>query len=1085
MRKISLLLCLILTVTSGSLYAKKKNVDKPKNKYFKASMFSALKFRNIGPAFPSGRIADIAVNPDKTSEYYVGVAAGNVWKTTNSGITWKPVFDRYGSWSVASVVIDPNNHNVVWVGTGEYNSQRAIGYGDGVYKSEDGGKSFKNMGLKKSEHIGRIAIDPRNSDVYVAVQGPLWGPGGDRGLYKTTDGGKTWKKILFISENTGINDIVIDPRNPDILYASSYMRRRHVYTLINGGPESAIYKSVDGGKTWDKLKSGLPSGNVGRIGLAISKSNPDYIYAIIEASEKAGGIFRSTDRGASWEKRSSYMSTSPQYYNRIFVDPKDCNKLYVMDTFSKVSVDGGKTFKPIGNKHRHVDDHALWIDPDNTSHLLIGCDGGLYETFDSGKNWDFKENLPVTQFYRVSVDNSKPFYNVAGGTQDNNSVVGPSRTLRSIGIVNDDWLITNGGDGFESQFDPVNPNIIYAQAQYGYLVRYDKQSGEQIEIKPQPPKGEAYRWNWNSPLIISPHSPTRLYFAANKLFRSDDRGNTWKVISPDLTRQLDRNKLPVFGKIQSPEAVAKNASTSLFGNITALDESPLVEGLLYVGTDDGLIQVSEDGGKNWRKIDKIKGVPKMTYVCFLLASKHDKNTVYAAFDGRKQNNLSPMVYKSTDRGKTWVSITSDLPERGTAYCLAEDSKKQGLLFTGTEFGIYFSYNDGKNWVQLKGGLPVTQVRDIAIQEQEDDLVIATFGRGFYILDDYSPLRYVTKEVFEKPAYIFPVKESLMFVERGGKRNMGETYFAAKNPKVGALITYYLKETPKTLKQIRKKAEKEALKNKKDIDYPSMERLQREDEEESPYLIITISDNENNIVRRLKAPASKGIHRIVWDFRYLDSFSPVREGNDFSNRNGSFPAMPGSYFVSMSLVTDKEIKPFNPKVQFETVLLNNSTIPNTDRKALFEYQMQVAKLGKAVREAVKLNSELAKKLKLMRKAVFNAPAAPLSLMETVKQVEKENHLVEIALTGNKSLSKRYENQPPSIYSRISNLVYSHWRSTAAPTTTMLEQYKIAKEEFEEQAEKLKELATIKVPNLEKELNKYNAPLTPGRLPAWIK
>jgi hypothetical protein len=543
--------------------------------------------------------------------------------------------------------------------------------------------------------------------------------------------------------------------------------------------------------------------------------------------------------------------------------------------------------------------------------------------------------------------------------------------------------------------------------------------------------------------------------------------------------------LPVFGKIQSPEAVAKNASTSLFGNITALDESPLVEGLLYVGTDDGLIQISENGGKDWRKIDKINGVPNMTYVCFLLASKHDKDTVYVAFDGRKQNYLSPMIYKSTDRGKTWKPISGDLPKRGTAYCLAEDGKKQGLLFAGTEFGIYFSYNDGKDWVRLKGGLPVTQVRDIAIQEREDDLVIATFGRGFYILDDYSPLRYATKEMFSKKAYIFPVKTSLMFVERGGKRNMGETYFSAKNPKVGALITYYLQETPKTLKQMRKKAESEALKNKKDIEYPSMERLQREDEEEKPYLIFTITDKQGDVVRRLKAPAKKGIHRIVWDFRYLDSFSLVKEGDDFSNRNGYFPALPGTYFVSMTLVTDNEIKPLGSKVRFNTVALNNSTIPNSDRQALYNYQMKVAKLGKAVREAVKLNKDLAKKLKLMKKAVFNTPSAPLSLIDVIKQVEKENHLIEIALTGNKSLSKRFENQPPAIYSRVSNLVYSHWRSTAAPTSTMLEQFEIAKEEFEKQVENLKLVATVKVPDLEEELNKYNAPLTPGRLPAWIK
>jgi len=1086
MRKISILLCLLLTISSTTVFAKKKKSKENLEKDFiTSSTLNMLKFRGIGPSFPSGRIADLAINPKNHSEYYVGVAAGNVWKTNNAGVTFKPIFDKYGSWSIASVVIDPNNHNVVWVGTGEYNSQRAIGYGDGVYKSEDGGKSFKNVGLKNSEHIGRILIDPRNSHVYVAAQGPLWGPGGERGLYKSEDNGKSWNKILDISKNTGINDIVLDPRNPDILYASSYMRRRHVYTLIDGGPESAIYKSTDAGKTWNKLKSGLPSGDVGRIGLAISPANPDYIYAIIEASGKSGGIFRSIDRGASWSKMSSYMSSSPQYYNRLYADPKNPDRLFVMDTFSKVSVNGGKTFKSIGNRHRHVDDHAFWVDPTDTTHFLIGCDGGLYESFDNGSNWDFKENLPVTQFYRVSVDNSKPFYNVAGGTQDNNSVVGPARTLSSVGIVNDDWQITTGGDGFESQFDPENPNIIYAQSQYGNLVRYDKNSGEAVNIQPQPPIGEAYRWNWNAPIIISPHSPTRVYFAANKLFKSENRGDSWQVISPDLTRQLDRNQLQVMGKIQSPEAVAKNASTSLFGNITALDESPLVEGLLYVGTDDGLIQISENNGKSWEKIESIPGIPKMTYVCFLLASLHDKDTVYAAFDGRKDNHLSPFVLKSTDRGKTWKSIVSNLPKKGTAYCLAEDHIKKGLLFVGTEFGIFTSLDDGGKWIQLKNGLPVTQVRDIVIQKRENDLVIATFGRGFYVLDDYSPLRKLSKSMLDKPAYIFPIKDGLMFVSKSGKRNMGETYFATKNPKIGAVITYYLKDSPKSLKKIRKKAESKAIKDKKQINYPTMAELQKEDEQEKAYLVLTIKDVDGAVVRRLKQPASKGIHRVVWNFRYQDAFSPVREGSNKFGEGGSFPALPGNYTVSMTLITDNEIKDLGITREFKTVVLNNATIPNNDRQALFDYQLKVARLGKAVREASMLNKELSKKLKLIKKAIFNSPNAPLNLVEKVKAIEKDNHLIEIALSGNRSLSKRFESQPPSISSRVMELVYSHWRSTTAPNDTMLTQYQITGDAFSVELNKLTHIAIDLIPEIEKELDKLNAPMTPGRLPIWVK
>jgi len=804
MRKVWIILLLmgfLLSPLSNQVFAK-SSMDKNgiSDNPLSSSTFTDLKFRSIGPAFTSGRIADLAINPNDSSEYYVAAAAGNVWKTVNSGVTWTPIFDKYGAWSIADVEIDPNNPFVIWVGTGEYNSQRAIGYGDGIYRSEDGGKSWKNMGLTKSMHIGRIAIDPRNSYVYVAVQGPLWGSGGERGLFKSTDNGKSWNAILTVSKDTGITDIIMDPRNPDILYAAAYQRRRHVYTLIDGGPESGIYKSTDAGKTWNKLKSGLPSNDVGRIGLTISPVNPDVVYAIIEAEGDSGGFFRSINRGATWKKQNKYVSRSPQYYNRIFADPKDVDKVYSLDTVTKVTTDGGKTWKALGNKNRHVDDHALWIDPQDTRHLLIGGDGGIYETFDSGKNWLFKCNLPVTQFYRVSLDNALPFYNVYGGTQDNNSMGGPSRTISSDGIVNSDWFVTRGGDGFESQVDPKDPNIIYAQMQYGGLVRYDRRSGESIDIKPREGKGEAYRWNWNSPLIISPHSHTRLYFGANILFRSDDRGNTWKKVSGDLTRQLDRNKLPVMGKIQHPDAVAKSASTSLFGNITALSESPLKEGLIYVGTDDGLIQVTLDGGKNWEKIDKFPGVPNMTYVSFLYASLHDVNVVYAAFDGRKNNDLKPYLLKSSDQGKTWSLITGNLPKRGTIYTIAQDHEKANLLFTGNEFAAYFTLDEGKKWIQLKGGLPTTQIRDIEIQRRENDLVLATFGRGFYILDNYTPLRELAsqngEQILEKEAHLFSIKDAVMFILSEERYGQGETYFKGDNPQLGATFTYYLKKSIK-------------------------------------------------------------------------------------------------------------------------------------------------------------------------------------------------------------------------------------------------------------------------------------------------
>ena len=1064
------------------VYGAVKEVEKKSDNGITSDIFSGLKFRNIGPALNSGRISDFAVNPSNPSEYYVSVAAGNVWKTVNHGITWTPIFDSYGAWSIADVEIDPNNPYVVWVGTGEYNSQRAIGYGDGVYRSEDGGRTFKNMGLKASEHIGRIIIDPRNSHVYVAAQGPLWGPGGERGLYKSTDNGKTWKAILTISENTGISDIVMDPRNPDVLYASAYQRRRHVYTLIDGGPEGGIYKSTDAGATWNKVTSGLPSGDIGRIGLAISPVNPDIIYATVEAEKDKGGFFRSTNRGASWEKRNPYVSRSPQYYNRIVADPKNVDKVYSLDTNTMVTEDGGKTFRALSNKNRHVDDHALWIDPTDNTHMLIGGDGGIYESYDNGENWGYKANLPVTQFYRVTVDNALPFYFVYGGTQDNNSVGGPSQTISADGIVNSDWFPTQGGDGFESQVDPENPDIIYAQSQHGGLVRYDKKTGDSVYIKPKEGKGEAYRWNWNTPLIISPHSHTRLYMAANVLFRSEDRGNTWVKISGDLTRQLDRNKLPVMGKIQSPEAVAKNASTSFFGNIVSLSESPKKEGLLYVGTDDGLIQVSENGGTQWTRYEKFPGVPDMTYVSCLLTSLHDADTVYATFDGRKNNDFKPYVLVSKDRGKTWESITADLPVRGTVYTIAQDHVKKDLLFVGTEFGVFVTIDGGKKWIQLKSGLPTTAVMDLDIQRRENDLALATFGRGFYILDNYTPLRDVTPEMLQKDANIFPIKDALLFVEKGALYGQGETYFKAPNPERGATFTYYLKDSIKTLKDKRKEEEKKAKEKKVELEYPTMAQLRAEDEEQDPYILFTITDEKGELVRRLKTAPSKGISRITWDLRYPSPTPPgrrSRRGGEESS--GVVPVIPGKYFVSISKSVGGVVTPLVGPQAFNVVPLNLMTLPVQDRKAMFEFQQKAAELARVVMGTTQAVSKVEEKIELMRSALFNTPSASPQLFTELDSIEKQLREIFRALNGDPSMASRFENEVPSISDRLSDVLYSSVGTVADTTQTMKEQYRIVVEEFEPVYAKFKKLVEEDIKKLEAKMDEAGAPWTPDRLP----
>lgn len=1097
---LSIILCISLFCSTDVLAQKKKKdknkeeakTEKKDKDALNSGTLSGLKFRAIGPALTSGRISDFAVNPEKHSEYYVAVSSGGVWKTENSGTTFKPIFDSQGSYSIGVVEMAPTNPFTIWVGTGENNGQRSVAYGDGVYKSIDGGKSWKNMGLKKSEHIGKILIDPRDENtVFVAAQGPLWSSGGDRGLYKTTDGGKNWKKVLEISEHTGVNEVFIDPRNPDIMYANSWQRARKVWTFLGGGPESAIYKSIDGGETWFKSGKGIPGGDVGRIGMAISPVNPDILYAIIEASS-GGGFYKSSNRGASWSKMSS-QTTSGNYYQEIIADPHDVDRVYVMNTYNLVTNDGGKTFSSLGERNKHVDNHCLWVDPSDPNHYLAGCDGGIYETWDKASTWQYKPNLSITQFYKVATDNAEPFYNVYGGTQDNFSLGGPSRTTSASGIVNSDWFVTNGGDGFESQADPTNPNIVYAQAQYGWLVRYDKQSGERINIQPQPGKGEpGLRWNWDAPLLISPHKNTRLYFAANKLFKSEDRGNTWEAISGDLSRQLDRNTLPVMGKVWSMDAVAKNRSTSIYGNIVAFHESPKKEGLLFAGTDDGLIHISENTGESWKKMESFPGVPDMTYVNMLLASQHEENTVYAAFNNHKNGDFKPYLLKSTDKGTSWTSIASNLPERGSVYCIVEDHVDKNLLFVGTEFGVFVSVDGGAKWVKLKSGLPNIAIRDMEIQKRENDLVLATFGRGFYVLDDYSPLRAVNKELLAKDAHIFDIKDALMFVQSSpiggrGKGSLGASYFTTPNPPVAATFTYFLKDSPKTIKQLRKEAEKKASKDGGNPVYPSFEDMRAEDNEEKAYLLFTITDNEGNIVNRLKTNPSKGIKRMTWNFRY-PSPSPVRVGTSGGGRRfgggGGQLALPGTYAVSLSMVKGAEVTELAPAKKFQVVPLNNTTLPAQDRDALFAFQQKVSNLSKAVSGANGLYRELDNKLKHIKEAIRVTPSIPLEKNKELKSLEMKMQDISLKLNGDRSVSRRNFETAPAISQRINSVVYGMYSSTSAPTSTMKAGYEIAADEFAPVYANLKEIVK-EVQKMEQMLEKYGAPYTPGRIPVWNK
>ncbi len=1085
------LLVAMLIVSCFAFSGPKKEKAKTKTKeavdtLINSSLVSGIKWRSIGPAFTSGRIADFAVNPDDPAEFYVAVASGNIWKTTNNGITFKPVFEKYGAYSIGCLAMDPKNPNVVWAGTGENNHQRALGYGDGVYKTVDGGKSWKNMGLKNSRQIGMILIDPRNSNVvYVAAEGSVWGPGGDRGLYKTTDGGKTWNKILEISENTGVNNIICDPRNPDILYATSEQRRRHVFTKIGGGPESSVYKSEDGGKNWRKIVKGLPSVDKGGMGIAISPQNPDVLYLIVEAADGKGGFFRSTDRGESWNKMSDHHS-SGQYYNEIYCDPVQFDKVYSVETFSYVTIDGGKTWKKLSNKNKHVDDHALWIDPNDNKHFMIGCDGGIYITYDDGTNWRFVSNLPVTQFYRVAVDNAKPFYNVYGGTQDNNTLGGPSRNLAREGVVSDDWIVTVGGDGFWVCIDPTDPNIIYSEWQYGNVVRYDKKSGERISIKPQPRKGEkTYRWNWNAPLIISPHSHTRIYMAANKLFRSDDRGDTWQVISDDLTARIDRHKWPVMGKYWGPDAVAKDVSTSLYGTIVSLDESPVKEGLIYVGTDDGLIQVTEDNGKTWRKISSFPGIPENTYVSDVLASRFDENVVYATFSDLKRDNFKPYILKSTDKGKSWTSISSDLPENGSVHTINQDFVNKNLLFAGTEFGAFFSINGGKSWVQLKSGLPTIAVHDITIQERESDLVIATFGRGFYIIDDYSPLRLLTEDLAKQDSYMFDIKDALLYIPKSNKGSQGATYYIAKNPKYGAVFTLYLKEVPKTAKQLRQEQDKKLFKEGKPIPQPSWKALEDESKEVPPYVLLTVKDEKGDVVRTMTQKPSKGIQRFNWGLKYDNpNIKDKPKFDPFAKDRGGVYVMPGKYSVEIAMVHNGKETLLGEKKDFVVKKVNNSTL-SSDMSDIVAFQKKVTKLSKAMNGTLKLTHDLMKEVNMMQQTALTLPGAHEKLMPALAKVKKELDDILFKFNGVKAKAS-WEEIPPAdmpLMNRLYNIIYTQINSTSNITTTSKTGYEILKEEFPPVLEKVKKIATQEIVDMRKMMDEMNAPYTPCRIPEW--
>lgn len=1054
------------------------------------STFAGLKLRSIGPAFMSGRIADIAIHPEDDNVWYVAVGSGGVWKTDNAGTTWKPIFDNQPSYSIGCVTIDTQNPHRVWVGTGENVGGRHVAYGDGIYFSQDGGSSWKNMGLKESHHISKIIVHPDNSQIiWVAAQGPLWSMGGQRGLYKSIDGGKSWKQTLGDNVWIGVTDVVIDPRNPDRLYAATWQRHRTVAAYMGGGPGTGLHRSVDGGETWEKLSKGLPNSNMGKIGLAISPQQPDVLYAAIELDRRTGGVFRSMDRGSSWKKQSETVSggTGPHYYQELYACPHQFDRIYLADVRMQISDDGGKTFRRMKEEHKHCDNHALAFRMNDPDYLLAGTDGGLYESLDLASNWRFIANLPITQFYKVALDDNEPFYNIYGGTQDNNTQGGPSRTDNRHGIQNSDWFITLFGDGHQPATEPGNPDIMYSEWQQGQLVRVDRTTGEIVYIQPQPEAGENYeRYNWDAPILVSPHLSTRIYFASQRVWRSDDRGDSWKAISGDLTRNQERIKQPIMGKTWSWDSAWDLYAMSNYSTITSLAESPLQEGLIYAGTDDGLIQVTEDGGNNWRKIEigSLPGVPKTVFVNDIKTDLHDVNTVYIALDNHKFGDLNPYLLKSSDRGRSWKSIKGNIPKRTLIWRIVQDHVNSDLLFTGTEFGIYFTIDGGNRWMKLIGDVPTISFRDLAIQRRENDLVGATFGRGFYILDDYRSLRDVTKKQLEQEATLFPVRKAWWYIERprlgySTKGSQGAAHFTTPNPPFGAIITYYLSGDINTLKTTRRENEKKLFKQKKNVPFPGWEKVEQERRQEDPLIWLTVKDSEGQVVRRLKGPAKKGFHRIAWDLHFPATNAIKLGEKQEGNEPVGVLAAPGNYSVTLSKQIDGIVTKLSDPVMFEVVQMRKGALKGTDPNKTAAFWQRVARLQKSTSATTMILQGIIKKVNTMHIALSRATTAPGNLDSKLHQLKQDLLKIDESLNGNRSKGEVGEKNNPTVRSRLDFAHSGTINSTYGPTAAHNRSLEIAEDLYQKLKSDMSNILDIQIPLIEKEMMEAGAPWVEGQ------
>ena len=999
-----------------SFSQKKKNPSEE----LKSSDLTGLKFRSVGPAFMSGRIADIAINPNNENEWYVAVGSGGVWKTVNSGTTWNPIADDQPFYSTGCITIDPHNSSKIWLGTGENVGGRHVGIGHGIYVSENGGKNWKSMGLKNSEHISKIIVSPKDPNtVFVASQGPLWSPGGERGLYRTDNGGKTWKNVLSVNKWTGVTDIAIDHNNPNILYAATWQRHRNVASYMGGGPGTSIYKSTDHGISWTEIKNGLPGSNLGKIGLAISPFDSTILYAAVETDRRNGAVYKTTNSGGSWKKMSDTVSgaTGPHYYQELVASPHVFDKIYLMDTKVQVSENGGKDFYIMNESDKHVDNHSLTFKMSDPNYLLIGTDGGVYESFDDTKSWKFVANLPLTQFYKLAVDDAYPFYNISGGTQDNNTQGGPSRTFKSSGITNSDWFVLLGGDGHQPATEPGNPDIVYAQSQQGNIHRIDRTNGEATFIKPQNDLNEDYeRFNWDAPILVSSHDPKTIFFGSQRVWVSNNRGDDWRAISGDLTLNQERFSLPIMGKVQSWDNPWDVYAMSTYNTITSLSQSPVDENIIYAGTDDGIIQYTQNYGETWTKVnvEKLPGVPKGSFVNDIKADLFDANTVYVLLDNHKFGDYKPYVYKSTDGGKSWKNIGDGVPDGFICWRLVQDHVDKNLMFLGTEYGIYVSVNGGNKWVKFSSGLPTISIRDLAIQKRENDLVAATFGRGFYVLDDYSSLRFLSSNSL-KSNIVFTPRKALQYSPiRSGSSSQGSNTYYAKNPDYGAIFTFYLSDEVSTKKQKRKKIEKELEKSNSDIPFPGWDELDAELNQNLPKVIIEIYDDNNNFVDRFSTAYKKGFNRVSWNL--TKNISTNVSSGSTRSYSPSIRVNPGKYSFNVYLSFDGKVNKIGSKF-FEVERIRSGVLNNPNIDKIDEY---VTEIENEYKNYSLLSSKFGK-IKDDNKSIISLINKSSNYKDYISQqdvIQKSIDKIDAFVSGNKSKQDVREKDVETISNRLS-------------------------------------------------------------------